>query len=243
MIPFRLEIKGDKRIRNFLSRHFSVILRSMIRFNFNFNLCFKQEVYVVFTNGKTASSSVLKSLRNAGFFAVQVHELLQNRIDIKKEEALCSKKKAIPYHLYISEFVNEAVLKTNKVRFITIFRNDMAQNLSALFQNLDMYPLLDIDDLKKVQERMNFISFDNEKWFESQKEIFRIYNKQLDTLTLHFENKSVFSCPKNFDISSSSLKCDLVYPDINGEELVPKPYLSSDFFALFIILLSSDNER
>ncbi len=101
-----------------------------------------REPVLVHTMGKVGSSSITAMLASSQRFEpIQIHMLRADKI-----EALEAKHRArgleVPQHLRDARRVLDEILPgTGRVRIVSLVRDPVARNLSAYFQNLDIWKL------------------------------------------------------------------------------------------------------
>lgn len=87
--------------------------------------------------GKVASSTVSESLRAAGIQSLDVHFLEQTRIlNMLRTYFENPDAKFIPEHILDSLLVKNVFVRQKAVRIITLIRNSIMRNISAVFQNM-----------------------------------------------------------------------------------------------------------
>jgi hypothetical protein len=161
---YLLDNKGQKISRNKLSKRFKVLIKPVIRLIIFFS---RNELVVILSNGKAGSTSVMDAMNKAGIRTFQIHEVNADRISQKFKLNITSEKKSIPLHLLVSEvFVNSNKIDFKNVKFVLIYRNDSSQNLSALFQNYDLYKAEDFESEEFCKRGVNKINKDNIDWLE-----------------------------------------------------------------------------
>lgn len=107
---------------------------------------------IVFTMGKVASTAVSQSLRAANFPIYDVHALTPGRIMARLEtEFANAERRTIPNHLINSIKVHNDLARYDKNRVISLIREPVMRNISAVFQNL---PLRLADDFDEIVARL-----------------------------------------------------------------------------------------
>lgn len=153
---------GKKDFRNKLSVKHKSLIKAVIKIIFFIN---RRRLVIVLSNGKAGSSAVLDALNKSGLTVFQLHEVDINRIREHVGFNLRSRKKAVPLHLLVSQvFIESKFIDYSKVRYIVIYRNDPAQNLSAMFQNYDMYDHANLKSIEFCKNEMQKIHKDNIEW-------------------------------------------------------------------------------
>lgn len=156
--------KGDKRIRNFISRYFNWLVIIFIYTQLWFNLTVrKRSLYLVVSNGKAASTSVLNSLKRKGLYTWQMHNVDYQLIKANLDSIKRTPKKAYPLHLLFEYVFLKYFYNRFAANYIVLYRNDRRQNLSSIFQNSDIYGGK-LNDLEFVSKEMQIISQLNVAW-------------------------------------------------------------------------------
>jgi hypothetical protein len=93
---------------------------------------------IVYTMGKVGSSTASKSIRAAGLTCPDVHALEPGRICTLLQSYFADAElEAIPEHIAASLMAHNAIRRaTGKVKIVTLIRNPIVRNISAVFQNL-----------------------------------------------------------------------------------------------------------
>jgi len=136
------DFSGNKQIRNIISFLFwpliFLILIAYVLYIFVFR---KRVSAVVYTYGKTGSTSLIHGLQNAGLKVIQIHYFSYPLIFREMYLNLTSRKFSIPLHLYISIiFKIGSDLKIFNPEFIFLInRSDEAMWVSDYLQNIDRY--------------------------------------------------------------------------------------------------------
>ncbi|WP_375202117.1 putative capsular polysaccharide synthesis family protein [Hyphococcus sp.] len=91
---------------------------------------------IVYTMGKVGSSSVSQSLKAAGVNCYDVHFLETERMGNMLKRYLNNPDlKQTPPHIIESILVRDHIEASNQVRVISLIRNPIMRNISAVFQN------------------------------------------------------------------------------------------------------------
>jgi hypothetical protein len=91
---------------------------------------------IVYTMGKVGSSTVSTSLKAAGLHCLDIHVLAPERIAPILEQHLNHPSfDEIPEHIIDAILAHNATKRQSAVRIITLIRNPIMRNISAVFQN------------------------------------------------------------------------------------------------------------
>lgn len=91
---------------------------------------------IVYTMGKVGSSTVSTSIDAAGLLCLDVHFLQKERfLTVLSAYFNDPDMDIIPEHILDSMLARNAIIKQNKVRIISLIRNPIMRNISAVFQN------------------------------------------------------------------------------------------------------------
>ncbi|MEQ8558534.1 MAG: putative capsular polysaccharide synthesis family protein [Henriciella sp.] len=123
------------------------------------------ELIVVYTMGKVASSSVAEALGKADIDYCDVHTLAQKRyLDILRAHMNNPDFKKIPRHLMDSLNVWNAIKADRPIKIISLLREPVSRNTAAVFQNL---PISLQDDEEEILERLrNYPANQLDRWFD-----------------------------------------------------------------------------
>lgn len=143
---------------------------------------------VVYTMGKVGSSTVSTSVKAAGLNCLDVHFLQEDRITRLLDHHVKNPDvEIIPEHFIDSILARNAIVRQQTVRIISLVRNPIMRNISAVFQNT---PERLGDDFEAVMERLQaYPTRTPDNWFE---EDFipvtgvDIFSAQLDRTADHF---------------------------------------------------------
>ncbi|WP_158675337.1 putative capsular polysaccharide synthesis family protein [Thiohalobacter thiocyanaticus] len=123
--------------------------------------------------GKVGSSTVLNSLHNAGLGSAIFHvHLLSDALLERGELFRKSARRGTAAHLYNIALREQMLADNRRWKIISLVRDPVGRNISAFFQNLDLYaPSIAPDDLSKTELLKNifFSEFDHERpltWFD-----------------------------------------------------------------------------
>jgi hypothetical protein len=133
----------------------------------------RQEPIVVWQMGKVGSSSILYSLHNSRLNSAvfRVHVLSDDLI-ARGELIKKSAKQGTMAHLNNVALREQLLSGNRRWKIISVVREPVGRNISAFFQNLDLYtPDIAPDDISQVQVLQNtfFNDFDHERpliWFD-----------------------------------------------------------------------------
>lgn len=121
---------------------------------------------IVFTMGKVASTAVAQSLRAADFQIYDVHALAPRRIMVRLEKEFASTdRQTIPIHLINSIKVHNDLARYGKSRIISLIREPVMRNISAVFQNLPERLADDFDEI--VARLQRYQPTIPDFWFEN----------------------------------------------------------------------------
>lgn len=120
---------------------------------------------VVYTMGKVGSSTVSTSLKKANIACLDIHFWVKERIlaglasDLENSEL-----EFIPEHLLDSILAHNALRRQGRIKVITLVRNPIMRNISAVFQNLPPSASNDFDLI--LQRLRNYPVRTPDYWFE-----------------------------------------------------------------------------
>lgn len=120
---------------------------------------------IVFTMGKVASTAIAQSLRAAGLPAYDIHSLAPQRIMVRMEEEFSNpERRTVPNHVINSIKVHNDIARFKRNRVISLIREPVMRNISAVFQNLPSRLADDFDEIVARLQRYqpNIPDF----WFE-----------------------------------------------------------------------------
>lgn len=121
---------------------------------------------VVYTMGKVGSSTVSTSLKAAGLNCLDIHFLAPDRIVTALEAHMNNDDlREIPRHFVDSIHAYNAVRKQERVKLITLVREPVARNISAVFQNLPKK--LEGDEAAILERLANYPTRSPDFWFEN----------------------------------------------------------------------------
>lgn len=129
-----------------------------------------------------------ESLRSAGIQCLDVHFLEQTRI-LKMLRTYFENPdgKFIPEHILDSLLVKNVFVRQKAVRIITLIRNPIMRNISAVFQNM---PTRLKDDRHEIMERLRKYSANiPDVWFKRDfipVTGIDVFNKEIDSSADHF---------------------------------------------------------
>lgn len=143
---------------------------------------------IVYSMGKVGSSTVSQSLRTAGLQCLDVHVLGESRIVAALSKAFKDPDTdIIPEHLADSIFAHNAIRRQERVRMISLIRNPIARNISAVFQNL---PERLADDRGEIMKRLRSYSVRTpDHWFKNEfipVTGVDVFHKKIDSAADHF---------------------------------------------------------
>lgn len=121
---------------------------------------------VVYTMGKVGSSTVSTSLKTAGFTCLDVHFWAQDRILASLKNSVDDPDiEIIPEHIIDSILARNALARQGKLKIVSLIRNPIMRNISAVFQNM---PQSTAGDEARMMERLrNYAVRTPDHWFEA----------------------------------------------------------------------------
>ncbi len=142
------------------------------------------EVVAVYTMGKVASTSIAQSIKQSGISCYDVHSIAPDRYlsvlrNIGTNPDLVAKAEqrrrffrrrtsdrlfVVPGHLIDSLAVMQAVIDKRPIKFISLIREPISRNISAVFQNLPKRLLQQPDEVLQRLRRYSIRLPDD--WFE-----------------------------------------------------------------------------
>lgn len=160
---------------------------------------------IVYTMGKVGSSTVSTSLKSIGLKCVDVHFLYWERIVCALSSAFQNPEiKQIPPHFFDSLYAHNAIARQDRVRIISLVRNPILRNISAVFQNT---PKQLGDDFEAIMARLqDYPTRTPDYWFETDfipLTGLDIFQMDLDRTADHFR-----LCNANLDILILKLESD-----------------------------------
>lgn len=109
---------------------------------------------IVFTMGKVASTAVAQSLRQAEFPVYDIHALAPRRILSQLEREFENpERQSVPNHIINSIKVHNDFARFRKNRVISLIREPVMRNISAVFQNLPQRLAEDFDEILERLQR------------------------------------------------------------------------------------------
>lgn len=121
---------------------------------------------VVYTMGKVGSSSVSTSLKKAGFACLDIHFWAQDRILASLKNSVEDPDiEIIPEHIIDSILARNALVRQGRLKIVSLVRNPIMRNISAVFQNM---PQSAAGDEERMMERLrNYAVRTPDHWFEA----------------------------------------------------------------------------
>jgi hypothetical protein len=121
---------------------------------------------VVYTMGKVGASTVSTSLRTAGFACLDIHFWAPERILASLKNSLDDPDiEIIPEHIIDSILVRNALTRQGRLKIVSLIRNPIMRNISAVFQNM---PASAAGDFDRIMERLRAYSVRTpDHWFEA----------------------------------------------------------------------------
>lgn len=127
------------KLRTFFSRSPRLIIYLHALFFVLYRIVSRRDLVIVFSPGKTGSSSIYYSLLKKTRFAVfHVHYLSGNRLSYEFSKERNSRKRGAAYHLYVSYWLGVLIKYVKKVKVVLLMRETKSRFLSGVFQNLNM---------------------------------------------------------------------------------------------------------
>jgi len=120
---------------------------------------------VVYTMGKVGSSSVSTSLKAAGLACLDIHFWAKERLLASLEHSIDDPYvDLIPKHVIESVLARNALTRQKRIKLISLVRNPIMRNISAVFQNM---PLETVGDFDRMMERLREYAVRTpDNWFE-----------------------------------------------------------------------------
>nr|WP_259060078.1 putative capsular polysaccharide synthesis family protein [Salinibacter ruber] len=127
---------------------------------------------LVYQMGKVGSTSVQRSLYDAGFGPLHVHYI---HADLPHMERFTETEKDFPLHFYIGRVLRYYLaITSHRLKIITLVRDPIARFISAQFQTLDHEPIPPDDADSAVQQLRETIRSKPEtvrfRWFKREME-------------------------------------------------------------------------
>jgi len=121
---------------------------------------------VVYTMGKVGSSTVSTSLKKAGLVCVDIHFWAQDRLLASLKNSIEDPDiEIIPEHIVDSILARNALKRQGKLKIVSLVRNPIMRNISAVFQNM---PQSAAGDEERMMERLrNYAVRTPDHWFEA----------------------------------------------------------------------------
>ncbi len=125
---------------------------------------FRQKIEaVVYTMGKVGSSTVSTSIKKAGLACLDVHFWEKPRILDHLTTAFADPADMVPEHLLDSFLARNARKRQGRLKMISLIRNPIMRNISAVFQNL---PATSAKDFDQAMERLRtYLLTTPDHWF------------------------------------------------------------------------------
>ncbi len=168
---------------------------------------------IVYTMGKVGSSSISTSIKSAGLHCLDVHFLNEQRIcNILQSYFEDPDVEIVPQHIIESLIAHNALVKQGRMKVVTLVRNPIMRNISAVFQNLPPRHNDDFDEILKRLQKYGTKTPDN--WFRRDfipTTGIDIFSAKVDPTSDHFR----FSSDK-----ADVLMLKLEAPDDRKEELL-----------------------
>lgn len=187
------------------------------------NLC---DIFV-YTMGKVASSTISYSLWGSGIDCLDIHLLTPKRIYREINSRVDNgANEALPPHLISSLIANNSLLHFDRIKIITLIRDPVARNISAVFQNLPPAPTL--NDKTVMDAIAAYNPHTPDLWFQTEfipitgidifretidptQSHFRFVNEKFDVLMLKIETPN----PEKAKILSDFLGDEITIHDKN----------------------------
>lgn len=121
---------------------------------------------VVYTMGKVGSSTVSTSLKQAGFACLDIHFWAEERILASLKNSFDDPDiEIIPEHIIDSILVRNALTRQGRLKVVSLIRNPIMRNISAVFQNM---PQSAEGDLERIMDRLRKYAVRTpDHWFEA----------------------------------------------------------------------------
>ncbi len=121
---------------------------------------------VVYTMGKVGSSTISTSLKKAGFTCLDIHFWAQDRILASLKNSVEDPDiEIIPEHIIDSILAQNALQRQGRLKIVSLIRNPIMRNISAVFQNM---PQSAAGDDERMMERLrNYAVRTPDHWFEA----------------------------------------------------------------------------
>jgi hypothetical protein len=195
------------KLRRFIAKYFGVLIEWIYEVKFKW-ISFNKPPIIILTPGKVGSSSVYytlkKKLSNQVF---HIHNLSEQGIKNSIDYHINSNRRSIPLHLIISKFLRKKLTNYSGELFvITIIREPISREISAFFQNTELYK--DILENKNLEIDLTMakellyhrlglnICQDLKDWFDL--EIFNNFQIDVFKNTFDREKKYVISNNENY---------------------------------------------
>jgi len=167
---------------------------------------FKDKVdTIVYTMGKVGSSSVSASLNAAGLKCLDAHFVAPARVVKVLHKYFESPEiETLPPHIFDSLLAHNAIVKQGKIRIISLIRNPVMRNISAVFQNTPLDLLGDFDAI--MARLQKYPTRTPDIWFETDFGVttgIDVFNLEIDPAADHFR----FANDK-FDVLLMKLEAD-----------------------------------
>lgn len=136
-----IKIKYTVKLRRFIARHFSRVVKFAYSQRFHFLDFAKNPPVIILTPGKVGSSSVYYTLKKHISNPVfHIHRISEDGINKSVKEHLSSDRKSTPLHLIVSKLLQKKLSKYNGQRYaICIIREPVSRAISAFYQNTEFY--------------------------------------------------------------------------------------------------------
>lgn len=121
---------------------------------------------VVYTMGKVGSSTVSTSLKKAGLTCLDIHFWAQDRILASLKNSVEDPDiEIIPEHIIDSILARNALTRQGKLKIVSLIRNPIMRNISAVFQNMPQSAAG--DDARMMERLRNYAVRTPDHWFEA----------------------------------------------------------------------------
>lgn len=128
---------------------------------------FRKEIdVIVYTMGKVGSSTVSTSLKAAGLHCLDIHVLAPERILVSLRQHLDDPAfDVVPEHFLDALLAHNAIKAQDAIRIVTLVRNPIIRNISAVFQNI---PASEREDASAILARLQAYPVRTpDYWFET----------------------------------------------------------------------------
>ena len=170
------------KIKRFVGRNFSFIIRLYFNIFFFFLRFSKKRKILILTPGKVGSSSVYtsyKKILSDSYEIYHIHKISEKGIYNAYFKHLNSDKGYIPIHLYYSNFIRRSLnLNDENIKIVVLIREPISRLVSGFFQNIDFYSKslednnLKININKSIQKLNKIIretkADDLDSWFHEE---------------------------------------------------------------------------